>query len=121
MIEQIRAWLVREVREPFRVSPTRMQYWCSDDYAFFTEIDVQHPVDNFVLGIIGARSDASANEFLLRALHHAFPEVWLVDREAHYVIQSRRGRAPERLGAGALLASAQLPSIRIPLALVGCR
>jgi len=114
-IENIRTWLMRRVRPPFAVTAKRTQYWCSDDYAFFTEIDVQHPVDEFVLSVNRA-GDERHDDFIFRALHHAFPEVWLVDPEAHYVVQSRRDSGSVRLLRDGVLVSAQLPSIRIPLA-----
>ena len=114
-IENIRAWLTRRIRAPFRVTTKREQYWCSDDYAFYTEIDVQHPDDEFVLAVNVAH-DAKQEAFLLRALHYAVPEVWLVDENARYIVQSRRDRGAVRLRRDDVLFSAQLPSIRIPLA-----
>jgi len=103
------------VAPPFVVTRKRTQYWVDDDYAFFTDIDVQHPVDSFVLAVLKASNDHRVS-FLLGALHRSCPEIWLVDPEEPCVIHSRRNRDPVHFGRDAVLISVQLPSLRIPLA-----
>lgn len=115
-IEILRAAMTAAIKPPFVVTDKGTQYWCDEDSAFFTEIDVQHPVDQFVLIVARARPDPRLNEFLQRTLHHRAPEVWLIDDDGGRVIALHVGHDAIVLERGDTLVSRQLPSVRIAVA-----
>lgn len=114
-IERLRALLTARVAPTFTVSRKRTQYAAAEDSEFFTDIDVQHAVDGFVLGIGLSRGEES-DAFHRRVLHRYIPELWFVDDDRRRVITSRRGHEPVIVEGAATLRSVQLPSITIDLA-----
>ena len=114
-IEKLRALLIARVAPAFTVSRKRTQYAAAEDSEFFTDIDVQHPDDGFVLAV-GLSRDERIDEFHRRVLHYYVPEVWQVEDENRRVITSRRGHEPVVVEGTAALRSVQMPSLVIQLA-----
>lgn len=113
-IERLRELMITTIRPPFEVSRKRTQYAFGEDDEFFTDIDVQHPVDGFVLAVTYARGDR-IDAFVCRVLHRRVPEVWLVDQDDRFVLRCRRDHPVERFTRADTLVSVQVPSLRVPL------